>query len=99
MDSVDLKMDLKEEQLRAGELFASFAIISNLTLVFEIDLARGKLDQLVSNNTRELASCCQSSTVPVGEAEELQTGLEQLADKSLLLLEVEHHADVQVHQS
>lgn len=99
MDSIDLKMDLKEEQLRAGELCASFSISCGLTLIFKVDLARGKLDQLVFNDARELAGFYESSTVLVGEAEELQTGLEQLADESLLLLEVEHHADVQVHQS
>jgi hypothetical protein len=92
-------MDLKEEQLSAGELFTSFTIIPSLTLVFKIDPARDKLDQLILNNTRELTSFCQSSTVLVGEAEELQAGLEQLTDKSLLLLEVERHADVQVNQS
>ena len=99
LDSVDLKMDLKEEQLSAGELFAAFAIISSLTFVFKVDLARGKLDQLIFNNTRELTSFRQSSAVLVGEAEELQARLEQLTDKSLRLLEVEHHADVQVYQS
>ena len=34
-----------------------------------------------------------------GKAKELQAGLEQLADESLLLLEVQDHAEVQVHQS
>ena len=55
MDSIDLKMDLKEEQLRAGELCASFAISCGLTIIFKVDLVRGKLDQLVFNDARELA--------------------------------------------
>ena len=93
MEFVDLKVDLKEEKLCTCELLASIVSIT-LALIFEVDLTRGKLDKLVFHNARELTGSHQSSTVLLGKEKELQAGSEQLADKSLLLLEVQHHAKV-----
>jgi len=92
-------MDLEEEKLCAGELLTFTAIGCDLSLICVVDLARGELDQLVFNDTSELTSFRQSSAVPFDETKEPQAGLEQLANQSLLLLEVNHHTEVHVQQS
>lgn len=97
LELIDLEVDLKEEKLCIRKLLG-FTVIT-LALIFEVDLARGELDKLVLHDARELTGCHQSTAVLLGKAKELQAGLEQLADESLLLLEVQDHTEVQVHQS
>ena len=52
LELIDLEMDLEEEKLCIRKLLA-FTVIT-LTLIFEVDLARGELDKLVLHDAREL---------------------------------------------